>query len=525
MKPYTIATSIMYPNGTPHMGHALEIVQADALARAARLFTDQSVFLQTGTDEHGLKMVKAAAAVGSDINDFVDKQVEGVVNLYEALQISYDKFVRTTSPEHQAMAAAVWSKAQAAGLIEKRTYRAWYNVKQEEFLGSCEEHPDPSVFGVDPAFIEKIEEENYFFLASRYTKALIEVIQTDQIRIYPANRKQEMLHVLQSTGLHDVSISRDRSRLGWGIPVPGDPEQVMYVWFDALSNYLTAVATVTDGVIVPGQHWPTAIHVIGKDIQRFHALLWPAMLMAIEVDLPKAILVHGFMLSGGRAMSKSLGNGIDPQEFITAYGSDALRWYLLGAIPTMDDGDITRERFSQVYDSALRNEYGNLVSRITTMVHRYCGGVIPVVHGEHGGVAAHTITQDIWREYHRSWSGYDMMTALQHAMRLNQWMNQRIEERAPWKLAKEAVNDPTKQHELETLLHELLTALWYATLMLAPVIPHTTRRVMHEVFGVADLIELCRQRELGIDSDIPWDVLQPGQVLGELSTILFPPVV
>jgi methionyl-tRNA synthetase len=519
MEHLSIATSIMYPNGTPHMGHALEIVQADVVARYYRHFTDTAVWFQTGTDEHGMKMFRAAEAAGMDTAAFVAERVAAVQDLYQKLQSSHDVFIRTTSPEHHAMAQALWRKVADAGYLEKRTYRAWYNVKQEEFLGSCDEHPDPAVFNIDPSFIEKIEEENYFFLASKVTEKLIALLEQGNLIVRPQHRVTELVNILRTQGMHDVSVSRQASRLPWGIPVPGDDGQVMYVWFDALSNYLTGTASLSDtGEILPAAYWPTGLHVIGKDIQRFHALLWPAMLMAADITLPRELLVHGFVLSGGRVMSKSLGNGIDPEEFLETYGSDALRWYLTAALPTMDDGEVTRERFADIYNSELRNTYGNLVHRVTTMVGKYCGGVLPHVQDGYGGDLGATVVAQMWQGYHKEIREHRALDGAAASLKdAAQWANQRIEERAPWTLAKQAASgDAAAQHELEALLHELCQVLCHISIGLQPFIPHTSRRVLHEVF--------CVDSEQIPRADLPYHFLQPGCDIRVPSEVLFAPV-
>lgn len=508
---YYITTAIAYPNARPHMGYALEVVQADFLARYNRLFTDTTVFFQTGTDEHGLKIQRAAEKAGVTPRDFVDEQQANFIGLFTELQISADRCIRTTDADHYAMAQALWKACTKD--IEKRTYRAWYNVKQEEFLASADDVSDPSVFDVNPEHVELIEEENYFFLASRYTDQVRALLQSKEYAIWPENRRLEMLNFLEQKGLQDVSISRDTQKFTWGVPVPGDEGQVMYVWFDALTNYLTSAASIgANGEIVPGERWPASLHVIGKDIQRFHALLWPAMLLSAGLPVPKNLLVHGFILADGVTMSKTLGNGVDPLEITAQYGSDALRWYLLNDIPTQDDGDFTRERFAQVYASDLANDYGNLVSRVLAMTQKYCGGVIPA-HSDETPVILESVLHNAVSAYHQAIAAMRIERATAAVQSLVVYSNKRIDECKPWELAKAG---ESAMEELGNLLNELLEIILQASLLLLPVMPSTAEKVLQQVFMISDYSGLCTK--VGNVS------LLPTGKLGVLDDVLFPRV-
>jgi len=510
--PFYVTTAIAYPNARPHMGTALEWVQADVIARYARLFERVPVKFQTGVDEHGLKILRTAEAEGLSTREFVDRQVGVFTSLAEVLEISYDRFIRTTEEDHRAMAQALWQACAAKGDIYKKTYRAWYNVKEEEFLGLADEVSDPSVFGVDSKFIELIEEENYFFAASKYAEQVIEILGREEYTVLPGNRKLELVTFLREKGLQDVSISRDARKLPWGIPVPGDESQVMYVWFDALTNYLTGVSQIEDGRIKPGEFWPAALHVVGKDISRFHGILWTAMLLSAEIDLPEKLLVHGFILSGGRKMSKSIGNVVDPQEFVAKYGAEPLRWYLTHAIPTQDDGDFTEERFRQVYTSNLVNDYGNLVSRVVSMAHKYCEGSVPAVTHEQVDNLEKVIVEEKWREYHAGMSAYELSHATTAAHALMVFCNRRIDELKPWELAK----DPSRFTDLEELLYELLEVIRHLTLMLAPVLPATAERIGQEIFPEVPAAHWTD----GVAGAV-WGGLKPGSRLGH-PLALFP---
>lgn len=468
----TITTSIFYPNGNPHLGHALEWVQADFLARYYKLQGDE-VFFQIGLDEHGLKVQRAAEARGLDTQTYIDGQQEIFQALAAKLHISADVFVRTSSDKHKAMAQAVWQACANAGYIEKRTYAAWYNVKQEEHLGLVAEHPDPAVFGVDLAQVEKIEEENYFFKLSEFTPKVLEVLTNYSYAVTPEFRLQELVKFLQEKGLQDISISREKSKLSWGVPVPGDDSQVMYVWFDALVNYLTHTCEIVDGKIVPGPQWADAIilHCVGKDIARFHAHIWPAMLLAAGLPLPKELLVHGFITREGKVMSKSLGNGVEPTDVIDMYGADALRWYLLSALPTTDDGEYTPERMQAIYTTDLVNNLGNLVSRVVNMWRKYAGDTAVLVPDEspmkskvvfcHQQILS-AIREDLW-----------MQEVCNQILLLLDAANHSIEEIKPWVLAK----DPSKHDELLSYLSGLLEVILHILNHLQPILPELSARL------------------------------------------------
>lgn len=350
---FYLTTSIAYVNAPPHLGHALELVQADAVARSRRQRGDD-VFFLAGTDEHGVKIARAAEAKGMTPRALVDENAEKFRALKNLLNLSWNDFIRTTDEtRHFPNVVAVWKKLAAAGDIYKKMYRGLYCVGHEAFVtekdlveGKCRDH------GVAP---EVIEEENYFFRLSKYASRVREAIARGELKIIPEGRAKEIINFIDQ-GMEDISFSRPRKDLSWGVPVPGDDTQTVYVWCDALVNYLA-----------PHGRWPADMHIIGKDILRFHALYWPAMLMSACMPLPRGIFVHGHITVQGQKMSKTLGNVVDPVALITKYGADAVRYYLLREIPPTDDGDFSEEKFKERYTADLANGLGNFAARVTAL--------------------------------------------------------------------------------------------------------------------------------------------------------------
>lgn len=373
MKHIFISTSIPYVNAEPHLGHALELVETDILARHERE-KGNKVFFTSGTDDNALKNVLKAEEAGESTQDYVSRHATLFKELCTDLQISEDRFIETSrDDDHVRGAQKLWEKAMASGDIYEKQYEGMYCVGCEEFKtvkdlshnGECPEHPGKAV--------EVVKEKNYFFRLSKYTKVLKEKIEHDELRIVPEEKKREMLSFIQR-GLEDFSISRSYGRArGWGIGVPEDPTQVMYVWFDALSNYINALNYADEGENFL-KFWKNAdkrIHVVGKGINRFHTIYWPAMLCSAGLPLPTEVFVHGYVTLNGMKMSKSLGNTLNPQTLLREYGSDAVRYFLARHIHPFDDSDISEEKFKEIYNAHLANGLGNLTARILTMAQTH----------------------------------------------------------------------------------------------------------------------------------------------------------
>jgi len=363
MAKYYITTAIDYVNARPHVGHALEKIQADVLARFHRQRGDDVLFL-AGTDEHGAKVAQSAAAAGKSPKEFVDEVSKSFQDLKDTLNLSTDNFIRTTDENnHWPGAVKIWKELDKSGDIYKRQYKGLYCVGHEAFVtekdledGKCRDHQ---------AAPEIIEEENYFFRLSRYSNEIGKRIKNGDFLILPKSRANEILSLIDNGGLEDVSFSRPRKDLAWGIPVPGDDSQTMYVWCDALVNYISAIGYGRSEDYK--KFWPADAQVIGKDILRFHAAIWPGMLLSSGLPLPKKLLVHGFVTSGGKKMSKTIGNVLDPVDLIMKFGVDPIRYYLLKEIPSGEDGDFGEDKFKLVYNGELANGLGNFSARVTSL--------------------------------------------------------------------------------------------------------------------------------------------------------------
>lgn len=463
-----ITTSIPYVNGQPHLGHALEFIEADVLARfwKSRL-NDKSVFLQTGSDENSLKNVRAAEEAGEEINTFISRHAEEFKKLSEAVNGDFDSFIRTRDEKHIKGAQKLWSMCKPEDIYKKR-YSGHYCVGCEAFYsedeiedGKCPTHLKE---------VEKVEEENYFFALSSYQKELESLIENDEIRILPRNRKNEMLSFIRQ-GLQDFSISRSESRAkGWGVEVPGDESQIMYVWFDALSNYITGLDFIDNGENFVN-FWESdkaeKIHIVGKDILRFHAIYWPAMLLSAGLKVPNTIFVHGFFTVESQKMSKSLGNVIHPNDFIEKVGVDALRYYLLREMPYSDDGDISEDRLKVRYQE-LANQWGNLASRVSAMAVSYFDGELDdmVIDFSKDDERLLELIKD-----------FKLKEYIDYIFSKISEVNEKIENEAPFKVVKE---NPEKAKKT---LSELRSSILWIAEVLKPIMPESSEKIINTYSG------------------------------------------
>ena len=454
---YYVTTSIPYVNGEPHIGHALEFVMADVLARAARQRGDE-VILSTGADEHGSKVKQTAEKLGLKPQELADKMTAQFVKLLKDLNISNDRFIRTTDPNHEKRAQIVWKALKDD--IYKAKYTGWYDVKEEEFVPEGKADPE-RMKPEHPQAYQKLEEENYFFKLSKYNDKILEAIESGAFQVVPETRRNEIVAVLKE-GLDDISISRPKEKLDWGVPVPGDKDQVMYVWFEALLNYITVLGYPEHQDFK--DYWPAEVQVVGKDIIRFHAAIWPGILMSLDVPLPKQLYVHGHITMDGKKMSKSIGNVVAPKEILDRYGVDPFRYYFLRHIPSYNDGDFSWDAFEAAYNNELANELGNAVQRTAAMIERYQDGIIgdtpPAEHDSEP--VAEAIAE----------CRFDR--ALDHVWDQVRGLNQYIDTEKPWEIAKSG----DKDHLREVLAYQASCLLEIA-LLLEPFLPETAKKIQH----------------------------------------------
>ncbi len=479
---FYITTAIAYVNGEPHIGYALELLYADVLARYHRM-RDEDVFFATGTDEHGAKIFQAAERAKTDPQAFTNKISARFRLLADVLNISNDDFVRTTEARHVVASQELWRRAAMNGKIYKKRYSGLYCVGCEAFKtekelvdGKCPDHNTVP---------EHLEDENYFFKLTDYKDALQKLFAFRPDFVTPSGRLNEVKEWVKN--LEDVSISRSIRQLSWGIPVPNDPSQVMYVWFDALTNYLTAAGFPDERY---KQHWPADVHVIGKEISRFHAVLWPAMLMAAGVEVPHQVAVHGHISADGRKMSKTLGNVIDPFALVEKFGVEPVRYFLLREVPFNSDGDYSDARMRERYAGDLANGVGNLVSRVLAMIEKYENGVVPAV--------AKAVVESTWLAYEEHIKAHDFHLALADVWDVIGSADKLVTEREPWVLAK------TDKAELSKLLYVLAETIRHIALMLWPFMPETAENILARL-GVST--ELGKEPLSELQT---WGLLKPG---------------
>ncbi len=476
--PYYITTAIAYPNGTPHIGHAYEVIATDVMARFKRLDGFDVRFL-TGTDEHGQKMQQTAEKEGLTPRELADRNAERFRAMDDALNISYDRFIRTTDPDHYAASAAIWRRMEEAGDVYLGKYAGWYSVRDEAFYAEDETElrEDGLRYSLGTGTeVTWTEEESYFFRLSAYQDRLLALYE-QQGFVFPETRRNEVASFVRS-GLEDLSISR--TTFDWGVPVPGDPDHVMYVWVDALTNYLTGVGFPDTDSELFRRYWPADAHVIGKDIARFHAVYWPAFLMSAGLPLPERVFAHGFLFNQGEKMSKSVGNVIDPHALVAEYGLDQLRFFLLREVPFGQDGSYSHDAIRNRINSDLANDLGNLAQRSLSMVAKNCEGRVPApgeLTAEDRAMldAAAGLYEPVRAEFDEQ----QFHRALELVWRVVAETNRYFTAREPWKLRK---TDPQR---MATVLWVTLEVVRTVGLLVQPVMPEAAGRLL-DVLGQAE---------------------------------------
>ncbi len=448
-----ITTAIPYMNGAPHIGHAMDYCLADVCARYHRLIGDE-VRMSAGTDEHGNKIQQKANEAGIPVKEYVDGNVAIFKEFISKLGVEYTDFVRTTDADHERRVQEIWKKL--SDHIYKASYAGWYctgceryvtEKEHEENNGICPDHNKP---------YEKFEEENYYLRISDFKDQIRELIEKDELLILPEFRRKEMLALLDESP--DVSISRPRKQLSWGVSVPGDDEHVMYVWMDALANYITALGYPENDI---SEWWPATAEFVGKDILRFHSIIWPAMLIGLGLPMPNALVSHGMVLADGQKMSKSIGNVVNPADVLERHGTDAFRYYFLRHIDTFEDSDFTWEKFENAYNNELANDLGNLVQRLAAMFSKH-------------NIKFEKHNIEISAEYRELMDNYEYTKAFDYVWEKVQNINRRIDEEKPWMIAKAG-----EIEKLGEVLNLLGNELVYVATLLLPFIPGTAEKILN----------------------------------------------
>jgi methionyl-tRNA synthetase len=522
-KRFYITTAIDYVNGQPHLGHAYEKIIADVIARARRSLGQEAFFL-TGLDEHGQKVQQAAVAEGKSPQAYCDQLAADWQAFAKKLELTNDDFVRTTEPRHKQFVQAGLAKVFNAGQVYKKTYQGFYSTKEETFLTEKDRRPDGTF---DPSYGEVIElqEENYFFKLNAHQQWLVDYLEANPSFVQPDSRRNEVLGFLKNNTLEDLCISRPVARLNWGIPLPFDKDFVTYVWFDALSNYITIPAALGDATVLsalpsspvtclPAEAlakaghpslslWPADIHVIGKDILKFHTVYWPIMLKAMGLPLPKQVLVHGWWQKDGQKMSKTTGNVVDPVTVIDEWGVDAFRFYVLRELDIGPDGNWTNAGFKARYNAELANGLGNLVNRSLSMLKRYRNGVVPA-RADELAREANKVAADARTLLEQNQLQATLLSLWSLVARANQYVDQT----APFKLAK----DPAQAKRLDEVLYSLAETCRVLAVLLWPFLPGTATKIYAQLglTGAPDKFAAAT-----------WGALQPGHKIGEPAP-LFP---
>ena len=481
---FYITTPIYYPSGKLHIGNSYTTIACDAVARYKRLM-DFDVFYLTGVDEHGQKIEQKADELGVEPQEYVDHMVADIQKLWRTLDISYDKFIRTTDTSHKETVQRIFQQLLDQGDIYLGEYEGWYSVSDEEYftetqLAEVYRDADGKVIGGKAPSgheVELVKEESYFFKMSKYADRLLEYYENHPEFIQPESRKNEMVNNFIKPGLEDLAVSR--TTFSWGVPITADPKHVVYVWIDALSNYISALGYGTQDDELFRKYWPADVHMVGKEIVRFHTIYWPIMLMALDVPLPKKIFGHGWLMMKDGKMSKSKGNVVYPEMLVERYGLDALRYYLLRAVPFGSDGVFTPEDFVSRVNYDLANDLGNLLNRTIAMINKYCDGVVPSYASkvtEFDSELSTTAANVIGR-YHQAMDRMEFNTALSEIWTLVSRANKYIDETAPWVLAK----DESKKAELDSVMVHLAESLRISAILLQPIMTQAPVKIFKQL--------------------------------------------